>query len=189
MFIFKFQFWIKKYKDTHKNPPGFVEFEARKEAFEKNFHELKLPDDRIKLVATREQVIQFLNDLEELLSTLADDDYLYVGVDSEWKPTCIAGGNAEDRNRVALIQVSTRTHVYLIDLVCMKFEEKDSQLFAQKFLYNKKIVKLGYGFTHDIKLIIHSFTGLHETDLFRSTVIDLAYLINHVIFYIETFFV
>jgi uncharacterized protein with PIN domain len=95
----------------------------------------------------------------------------------------MSGASSGDKSKVALIQLSTHDHVYLIDMVKLIdiLDEKDSQVFAKKFLYNKKVIKIGYGFTHDIKMVAQSFVSLHDSDLFRQTVIDLGYLVNSLI--------
>jgi uncharacterized protein with PIN domain len=111
------------------------------------------------------------------------DEFIIVGMDTEWKPSCMTGLSSEDQNKVALIQLSTHEHVYLIDMVKLigVLDEKDSHVFAKKFLHNKKIIKIGYGFTHDIKMVAQSFPNLHDSDSFRQTVIDLGYLVNSLI--------
>lgn len=120
-----------------------------------------------------------MDDLYEL--SLASD-HIRVGVDTEWKPTCVMGVNVEESKKVALLQVATNELVYLIDMMQLMnyLDENDSHLFAQKFLYNKKIIKLGYGFTHDIKMLSHSFINVHDLESFRLTVLDLACLVENV---------
>lgn len=54
------------------------------------------------------------------------------------------------------------------------------QLFTKNFIYNKNIIKVGYGFSEDIKKISHSFNA-QDHDQFRQTVLDLEYLISQVI--------
>ena len=125
-------------------------------------------------------MINFLNEFENIV-TKSENEYVYVGMDTEWKPSCVIGMNTDDSNKVALIQIATLEQIYLIDMINLNnLNESDSKLFAEKFLYNKKIIKLGYGFTHDIKMILKSFINLHDADLLRQSVLDLAYFVQQV---------
>ena len=111
---------------------------------------------------------------------------MHVGIDTEWKPTCAMGIHTEDTSKVALIQIATRERIFLLDMIYLseKLNAHDSHLFVEKFLFNKKIIKLGYGFTHDIKMIIKAFVDeLHNSDLLRQSVLDLAYLVQQVGFF------
>ena len=59
-------------------------------------------------------------------------------------------------------------------------KKKSVEIFAKNFLLNKKIIKLGYGFTQDLRMITKSFGVSHEADVFRQSVLDLAYLVSQV---------
>ncbi|CAF0779065.1 unnamed protein product [Brachionus calyciflorus] len=153
-----------------------IEYELiENDPISQKFYQLKLRENEIKLINTKHEFHAFLDEME-LLSE--NEENLFVGVDAEWKPTCVMGINIEQAKRVALFQVATKQSIYLIDLAELadKLDENDSHIIAQKFLNNKKIIKLGYGFTHDIKMLSHSFINMHDLENFRSTVIDLAYI-------------
>lgn len=140
---------------------------------------MKLDDSKIKLVDTKNDFHNFLNEIE---IESQKKGILFVGVDTEWKPTCAIGINIEQSKKVALFQIATNEWIYLIDLCALSdfLDEMDSLMMAQKFLNNKNIIKLGYGFTHDIKMLTHSFINIHDLENFRSTVIDLAYVAEEV---------
>lgn len=141
---------------------------------------MNLDEKHIKIIENQCDLLSFLDELHK--NSKALEENYYVGVDTEWLPTCAMGLDVEDKNKVALIQVATENMVYLLDMVKLYecIDEKVSQVFAKKFLYNKRIVKVGYGLTHDIKIICQVFINPTETDLLRQTSIDLAYLVAQV---------
>ncbi len=137
------------------------------------YYQLKLDDSRIKLIDTQKSLHVFLDEMD-ILESLDDQEFAIVGVDAEWKPTCATAHFEENSNQVALIQISTHQFVYLLDMVKLNevMLEEDTRTFAQKFLKNKKIVKLGYGFTQDIKMLCEAFNCTNEEhDMFRQTVL------------------
>lgn len=156
------------------------------------FYELKLDSSRIHLIDTRAHLNTFLDKIDEL-ATL-NGGRVYVGMDSEWKPTCMngvvlhhssgsasAGAGCESSSRVALMQVATHTDVYLIDAVSLLYSgDEVASALSKRFFTNKKVVKIGYGFSHDIRMILASIGYLHDADAFRHTVIDLAFLVDQV---------
>jgi hypothetical protein len=146
------------------------------------YYELKLAEENIKIVETEHELVAFLEEFERLV---ADNGEVFVGMDTEWKPTCAMGMNSEKQNKVAVIQVATLDVIYLIDMICLadKLDQKVSIMFAERFLHNKKIVKLGYGFTHDIQMVTRSLVGVQNSDHFRQSVVDLALLVQQVFFH------
>ena len=107
----------------------------------------------------------------------------------EWKPTCFGGTNVEENLKVALLQISTSEKVYLLDMVKLSssLDKNDCEIFAKKFLTNRKIIKIGYGFTQDLKMIARAFDDIRDTDIFRQTVLDLAYFANKVKFFLDDY--
>ena len=98
------------------------------------------------------------------------------------QPTCVGGVDVEANICASIIQVATFD---LIDLITLAevFKEPDMMReFGEKFLSNKKIIKLGYGFTHDIKVIGRSFNHCYEMDALRQSNLDLEVLTKQVIF-------
>ena len=96
----------------------------------------------------------------------------------------MTGTNVEENTKVALVRVSTHEKVYLVDMVKLSIllDQTDCEIFVKKFITNRKIIKIGYGFTQDLKMIAKSFGDTRDSDTFRQSVIDLAYLVNQVSF-------
>jgi hypothetical protein len=149
------------------------------------YYELNFDESAVKLIHNEQELLAFLDDMDRL--TKSCNDLVYVGMDTEWKPTCATAMMTEEQNKVAVIQVATLDSIYLIDMIYLAGEGGSSsvnasvsKMFAERFLYNKRIVKLGYGFTHDIKMVIKSFVDVNDADSFRQTVLDLAYFVQQV---------
>ncbi len=69
---------------------------------EKKFYPLKIND--IVYVDDKEKFLKFI---DEVLQETISQESVYVGVDSEWKPTCVAGLDLEANIHAALVQVRT----------------------------------------------------------------------------------
>ena len=155
------------------------EFKSNQEnsQLESNCYGLKLTVDKIQLIDCREKFTQFVKDILRQ----SEKGNLLIGVDTEWKPTCVMGVVKEDKRKVAVIQMSTFEFVYLLDMVKLVDEltDDDKKCFSDNILFNKKIVKLGYGFTQDLKMVGQSF-NVSDMDAFRQTVLDLSYLAHQV---------
>jgi hypothetical protein len=65
-------------------------------------------------------------------------------------------------------------------MINLKLDENDKKLLSRIFLTNKKIIKLGYGFSQDIKIILQTLGCPGEGDAIRQTSLDLAYLVDQV---------
>jgi hypothetical protein len=147
------------------------------------YHKLNLEEKHLKIIENQFDLLSFLDELyEKSIKDVGENRNYYVGVDTEWLPTCAMGLNVEDKKKVALIQVATQNMIYLLDMVKLSecIDEHISQKFSKMFLYNKKIVKVGYGFTQDIKMICQAFINVTETDFIHQSSLDLAYLVGQV---------
>ena len=71
--------------------------------------------------------------------------FKYVGVDSEWKPTCAMGVDVENQKCVSLVQVATSHKIYLLDLLKLTkiMDEHDSERITKEFFCNQRIIKIG----------------------------------------------
>jgi hypothetical protein len=65
----------------------------------------------------------------------------------ETKPNFVKGGF----NKVALLQVSTQTHVLLFDL--LNFSGPDVLALLSRLLRDHSVLKIGLGFDHDLSLL------------------------------------
>lgn len=164
----------------HEKKKMSLELKAQTDLLDNRFYKLKLDQSHIHLIDTCEKFTHFLDLMEQASMKQSGDSPLYVGVDSEWKPTCVSGVSGENTTKVALIQIATDTDVYLIDTVSIEFNSNLGKMFSSRFFTNKRIIKLGYGFSHDIRAILLSTGCLSESDAFRHTVLDLAHVVNQV---------
>jgi len=92
-----------------------------------------------------------------------------VGLDCEWRPELNNGGR---RNPVALLQVATRTHVFLVDMLCLASagpggrtaEGNESMRFLNKMLGtlfdSTDAIVLGYHFGNDRSRLLSSYPSL-----------------------------
>ncbi len=67
---------------------------------EEKFYSLKVND--VVFVDDKERLLRFI---DEVLENTDSEEFTYVGVDSEWKPTCVGGLDAEANVQAALVQV------------------------------------------------------------------------------------
>jgi uncharacterized protein with PIN domain len=143
-----------------------------------NYYRLNLDESKIKIIEKKTQLFDLL---EDVLIKNKNEEYIYVGVDAEWKPTC-ATARFDEKKLVALVQIATNESIYLIDMIKLYdlLDVEELKSFSKLFFCNKKIVKIGYGFTQDIKVLCDSFNSpMDHHDTFRQTVLDLAYLVNY----------
>ena len=145
-----------------------------------NYYKLKLDVNKIKIIEKKTELFDLL---EDVLIKNKHHEYVYVGVDAEWKPTC-ATARFDDLKLVALVQIATNESIYLIDMIKLYnlLDVDELQSFSKLFFCNKKIIKIGYGFTQDIKVLCDSFhSPIDHHDPFRQSVLDLAYVVNYLL--------
>lgn len=153
----------------------------------RKYYQLNFDESKIKLVENKIQLLEFLDEMEEKCR-VADDGYLFIGCDTEWKPSCVLGMTDQDNMKAAIIQIATDNSIHLLDIIKLNehfaADPQLSKAVIDRFITNKRIIKLGYGFTHDIRMIVRSLANSdsHDcTDLFRQTALELSYLVDHVI--------
>lgn len=71
---------------------------------------------------------------------------MYIGIDSEWKPTQFSG---ESHSKPSLLQVSGETEAFLIDLVALEKSKVLDEMLSSIFS-NKNSIVIGFGFKSDI---------------------------------------
>lgn len=105
------------------------------------YHKLKLPFEAIQLIDSPSTFEQFLD------NGLKDVDI--VGIDCEWKPNF-----GHQLNELALMQIATRTNVFVLDIVRLGSKVRHLWQELGKFLFNNcDILKLGFSITSDISMI------------------------------------
>lgn len=169
------------------------------------YFKMSLPLDKVEFVDTVEKFRRFLDEINIQTSRTnmfaTTKDLIFVGIDSEWKPSCTTGIETDTSNKIAILQISNHEKVYLIDMIKLKCnygddddddDEKRSTIgqisneFVRRFLLNKKIIKIGYSFTQDLRMISNWLVNVdcesieNLNDLIRQTVLDIGYLANSV---------
>ncbi|XP_059470250.1 exonuclease mut-7 homolog [Neocloeon triangulifer] len=150
-------FWVKRYNILVSDLPEHVQANIdlnsgsslvpSEEPVSKRdtFLQLPLPFSSILILDTAKGLSMFLDENLQGISI--------VGIDAEWKPSF--GGKPPE---LALIQVSLPDRVFLIDISVLKGQMSSELLdkFGAKFFFNKNLLKLGFGLSHDLKAIENS---------------------------------
>ncbi|XP_028159293.1 exonuclease mut-7 homolog [Ostrinia furnacalis] len=128
------------------------------------YYKLSLPEEHVVLIDTGEKFY----DLMTLLSQCS-----LVSIDCEWKPSFGA-----KQSQVALIQVATYTHIYLIDALLLNSQSYSSfwYTFYKTFLDNAEIIKLGFGLEQDLKEMKASVISLGNIKVKGEGLLDLSTL-------------
>ncbi|KAK7083667.1 hypothetical protein SK128_013603, partial [Halocaridina rubra] len=122
---------------------------------------LLLPPENIIIVDT-------IEGFEECMKTLSSG--IIVGVDTEWKPTF---GIGHEREQVALLQLASVTHVFLIDVVLLlPCLTANHWIMLGKIFVNDNITKLGYGIKGDFKVLAKLNLELKNALVDAQNVID-----------------
>ena len=94
-----------------------------------------------------------------------------VGVDAEWRP--------QTGSRVALLQLATRDRAFLVDALAMASEDASDEdataldEFLSDILSDATILKIGFGFAHDLARLRRSYPRLAATrDATPTRVVD-----------------
>ncbi|KAL6263465.1 hypothetical protein P5V15_006256 [Pogonomyrmex californicus] len=129
-----------------------------------NYHILKLPRERIKLVDNRRMFEEFLdNGLR---------DVTIVGIDLEWKPSF-----GTKQPELALMQIATEDNVYILDVTTIGNDL--SELWTELGLVlfgNKDIVKIGFGIAQDMTVIRNSLPALSSVKTHGQGYLDMMLL-------------
>lgn len=139
-------------------------WDTKPEANNVVFYESPLTREQITIIETGEQFY-------DLISILKQTDI--VSLDCEWKPSFGA-----KQSQVALIQLGTRSMVYLIDTILLNKTEYSSFWFSfyKSFLENAEIIKLGFGLEQDLREMKTSIVGLSNIKVKGEGYLDLSIL-------------
>ncbi|XP_015429829.1 PREDICTED: exonuclease mut-7 homolog [Dufourea novaeangliae] len=168
-------YWCREFNIPKEQWPWAISYEAEgindgastsKEeiSLKKNYHELNMSRNCIKLVDTPHKFEQFLdNGLKNVH---------IVAIDCEWKPSF--GIKQTD---IALIQIATANYVYILDVTTMANNVKGlwSEL-ALTLFDNTDILKLGFGIAHDVTVIRDSIPILSNIKTQGQGYIDIVNL-------------
>uniref|UniRef100_K7E1H7 3'-5' exonuclease domain-containing protein n=1 Tax=Monodelphis domestica TaxID=13616 RepID=K7E1H7_MONDO len=119
------------------------------------------------------QLLQVLDTWYSVLS-LGLQPGQVVGIDMEWRPSFGLVG----RPRVSVLQIATKEHVYLLDLLQfskLDKEEKEKELchFIWSLFSEPSITKLGYGMSGDLCSLSTTYPALREMEKQAQGILDL----------------
>ncbi|ESN93586.1 hypothetical protein HELRODRAFT_193976 [Helobdella robusta] len=125
----------KKEHETSICPPA-----VETESFMKNFHHLSIPRSAIVWVDDANMLDECLKKLKVVVNEVV------VGFDTEWRPTF---GSSTYNTKISLVQLSTRTHVYLLDvfnLLPTVTEHAWSDFFVDVFTNENRLIVARHAF-------------------------------------------
>lgn len=128
------------------------------------------------VVDSEENVIWWVDTIEGLTDArnyFSSDEVKLVGIDCEWKPNYVRG---VDPNQVSILQIATGEKVLIFDLIGLFEREPNALDTCLKVVFHSpSILKLGYGFQHDLEQLFESYTDL-ECFHFCDGILDLQKL-------------
>ncbi|TYZ58102.1 hypothetical protein PybrP1_006694 [[Pythium] brassicae (nom. inval.)] len=77
-----------------------------------------------------------------------------VGLDVEWKPTT---SRISNQTVASILQIATTTRVFVIDLLMLHENEFLFEHFLPRLLSSPQLLKVGFGFDSDMKVLHQSF--------------------------------
>ncbi|XP_057317369.1 exonuclease mut-7 homolog isoform X2 [Hydractinia symbiolongicarpus] len=142
---------------------GFV---SEEDVLQEEYYNLKLSKDNIHMIDTAEK----LNKIMPILFVSGQ----IIGFDAEWKPTMCRAG---EQDRVSILQVATQTDVYIIDLFTLYVVHGSEGVLEQfffKFFTSTQVVKVGYGITGDLKILMGMYLCVKDFILHSHNLVDLC---------------
>lgn len=152
-------------KDTTHNIVSEVEcWDLKAATTTQEFYKLSLHCDQVKIINNGETFFDAVSALKE--------EHL-IGIDCEWKPSF-----GTTPPQVAIIQLSTKHAVYLIDVLSMNTNEYASfwNALNRSVFNNTEIIKIGFGLEFDLKEIKASVVGLNNIKLKGESLLDMSLL-------------
>ncbi|XP_023687613.1 exonuclease mut-7 homolog [Paramormyrops kingsleyae] len=128
--------------------------------------------DRYYQLPVSKENVHFVNTLEllDLCREVALQPGSLVGVDMEWR----AGFGCVAPQKVALIQLATPGHVFLLDLCAADFSRHLSMVQAVRQLFaDPSILKLGYSMSGDLSSLLATWSEFADEPLKVDGVLDL----------------
>ncbi|KAK3600347.1 hypothetical protein CHS0354_015943 [Potamilus streckersoni] len=115
------------------------------------YYNLSLPPEAITLVDTRKKC-------QPCIQAITKPGAVF-GIDSEWKP-----GFTGQIQKVALLQLAVKDHVYLLDIPALEreFNDADWKQLATDIFCRDDVLKLGYGLESDLRMIVRTFPSMLE---------------------------
>lgn len=134
------------------------------------YYEFSLPVDKIVMIDSVEKFFD--------LCSMDFSGFSIVSIDCEWKPSFGAA-----QSHVALVQIATNDHVYLIDTLVLNNQQYSSlwNSLNKSLLDNPEIIKLGFGLEQDLKEMKGSIAGLSNIKVKGEGLLDLSILWKNLI--------
>ncbi|KAL3871620.1 hypothetical protein ACJMK2_039607 [Sinanodonta woodiana] len=135
-----------------------------------HYYSLSLPPEAITLVDTRKKC-------QPCILAITKPGAVF-GIDSEWKP-----GFTGQIQKVAVLQLAVKDHVYLLDIPALEkeFNDADWKQLATDIFCHDDVLKLGYGLESDLRMIIKTFPSMQEPLRNLKRVTDLEVLAKQVL--------
>ncbi|XP_041370176.1 exonuclease mut-7 homolog isoform X2 [Gigantopelta aegis] len=132
------------------------------EEMDKHYHSLAVTLDQVTIIDTKQKLKTCVQHLT-VPGTV-------IGIDSEWRPAF-----ANTPARVALLQMAVRDHVFLIDchVLSSVMDSEDWSHFTSSIFCNQSLLKLGFGFEGDLKMLVNTFPSMKEPLLEMKRVINI----------------
>ncbi|CAG0891704.1 unnamed protein product [Darwinula stevensoni] len=133
------------------------------------YYTLKPPVDQVIWIDTPEACRECFHRIEQ---------ERLVGLDAEWK---VVFDYAPPR--VALLQVAITDQVFLLDMIalCDAFQKQDLGFLLMNLMQNESIIKLGYGFDADMKVLSKQFQACKSITDEVKNLIDFDYFHHSVL--------
>ncbi|XP_056323123.1 exonuclease mut-7 homolog [Danio aesculapii] len=129
---------------------------------QEKYYQLPLPRENVHFVET-------LDEVDKCREAVLKSGCV-VGMDMEWR----AGFGTVSSQRVALIQLAVQNQVFLLDLCAHAISHHSTTVdFIKAVLSDKKILKLGYGMSGDLRSLVSTWPDLKEEPMKMEGVLDL----------------
>ncbi|KAI0227147.1 3'-5' exonuclease domain-containing protein [Lamellibrachia satsuma] len=94
-----------------------------------------------------------------------------VGLDAEWRP----GFGQATVSRMALLQLATAQHVFLLDMLTLTdvLTDHDWNALAEQLFANEHVLIVGYGISGDIQVLMKTYPCMKDALKMTKSVIDL----------------
>ena len=133
-------------------------------------YELNLPMNSVVMVDDK-------HSLDKCIACILQRSYL-VGIDAEW----LFSLSLNKSQSVALLQLATKSNVFLIDMFTMLHNGDllaNVTQFLSKLFLSKRHIKVGFGLREDVKKLCEDMPGLENKVKQLSRIVDLHVATQH----------
>lgn len=97
-----------------------------------------------------------------------------IGIDCEWAP--LTNAMAGEREKLSIIQIATKDAIHIVDALGLAKHGDLWDVFASKIINSSSLLKLGFGFQSDLKVLKHALHG--KAILAPEQILDLYPFLN-----------